>query len=52
MKFLIIKTSGVMPKIIEIILFVFQKLDGTLAELKRLGEFHDPDTVQLMEWIK
>ncbi|XP_078694260.1 protein C-mannosyl-transferase DPY19L3-like isoform X2 [Branchiostoma floridae x Branchiostoma belcheri] len=27
-------------------------LPSTLEELKLLKEFHDPDTVQLMEWIK
>ncbi|XP_066267940.1 protein C-mannosyl-transferase DPY19L3-like [Branchiostoma lanceolatum] len=27
-------------------------LPSTLEELKILKEFHDPDTVQLMEWIK
>uniref|UniRef100_A0A7M5WW22 C-mannosyltransferase DPY19L3 n=1 Tax=Clytia hemisphaerica TaxID=252671 RepID=A0A7M5WW22_9CNID len=31
---------------------LYKKLDVTREELKRLSEFHDPDTVQLMEWIK
>lgn len=31
---------------------LFQKLSGVQEELKQLREFHDPDTVELMEWIK
>lgn len=33
-------------------IFSFQKLDSTLQNMNQLREFHDPDTVELMEWIK
>ena len=40
-------------KILLHLTFLFsQKLNPALEELKDLREFHDPDTVQLMEWIK
>ena len=32
--------------------FVFQRLPRALDELKELREFYDPDTVELMKWIK
>lgn len=31
---------------------LYKKLEGASEELKELREFHDPDTVELMEWIK
>ena len=33
-------------------MFLFQRLPPALEELKELREFHDPDTVDLMNWIK
>ena len=33
-------------------IFLFQRLPPALEELKELREFHDPDTVDLMNWIK
>lgn len=32
-------------------LLLFNRLPPALEELKQLGEFYDPDTVELMDWI-
>ena len=32
--------------------FAVQRLPGAMEELKSLKEFYDPDTVELMTWIK
>ena len=32
--------------------FIFKRLPAALEELKSLREFYDPDTVELMNWIK
>ena len=35
-----------------VVVFSFQKLPKAIDELKELREFYDPDTVELMEFIK
>lgn len=35
-----------------LVLFLFQFWPGMMDELSELREFYDPDTVELMNWIK
>lgn len=37
--------------LLPVALFI-QRLPNALKELEELREFYDPDTVQLMKWIK
>ena len=37
---------------VMLLALLIQRLPNALKELEELREFYDPDTVQLMKWIK